>query len=125
MSIEVVFEKRINNVNVCRDVDRGQRRQYFLLTFLSAVFVLGLLLYGWQQYRYLSLGYEIDKAKDKRDALLERQRELIVLEQTYSAPGRIEDNAKNVLGMVSAEPGQIVTLAPEEAATPLTASKQR
>ena len=125
MSIEVVFEKRINNVNVCRDVDRGQRRQYFLLTFLSAVFVLGLLLYGWQQYRFLSLGYEIDKAKDKREALLERQRELIVQEQTYSAPGRIEDNAKNVLGMVSAEPGQIVTLGPEEAATPLTASKQR
>jgi len=65
MSIEVVFEKRINNVNVYRDVDVAQRRQYFLLTFLSAMFVLGLLLYGWQQYRWLRLGYDIEKLKEK------------------------------------------------------------
>jgi cell division protein FtsL len=93
-----------------------------------------LLIYGWQQYRWLSLGYEIDKARDKRDALLERQRELVVQEQTYAATGRIEDNAIRLLGMVVPEPGQIVTLGPEdnwtnpsadEAATPLTASTQR
>jgi cell division protein FtsL len=135
MSIEVVFEKRINNANVCRDVDVAQRRQYFLLTFLSAVFVVGLLLYGWQQYRWISLGYDIEKAKIKKQELLEYQRQLIVQEQIWAAPGRIDETARIDLGMVVAAPGQIVRLgsdedwsAPkgaDEAAEPLTASTQR
>ncbi len=66
MSFEVVFEKRFNNANVHRDVDVEQRRQYFLLTSLAAVFVLGLLFYGWQQYRWIDLGYKIEAAQQDK-----------------------------------------------------------
>lgn len=134
MSIEVVFEKRINNANVCRDVDVAQRRQYFLMTFLSAMFVLGLLIYGYQQYRWIRLGYEIEKLSAQKSQLLERQHELI-LERDLNARGdRIDSIARNQLGMVVAAPGQIVSLnidepwpsmqTSEEAAAPLTASKR-
>ena len=67
MSFEVVFEKRFSNANVHRDVDVEQRRQYFLLTILAAVFVLGLLFYGWQQYRWIDLGYKIEAAQQEKD----------------------------------------------------------
>jgi len=120
MSIEVVFEKRIHNVNVCRDVDAVQRRQYFLLTLLSSIFVIGLLLYGWQQYRWINLGYQIEKANGRKEALLDHQRNLAVQRESLAQPGVIESAARG-MGLVAAAPGQIVTLA-DEAAAPLTAS---
>ena len=86
MSFEVVFEKRINNANVYRDVDVEQRRQYFLLTFLAGLFVLALLFYGWQQYRWIDLGYQIEAAKEKKEELLEDQKRL-VLERALSGAG--------------------------------------
>ena len=117
MSIEVVFEKRINNVNVCRDVNVAQRRQYFLLTFLFAVFVLGLLLYGWQQYRYLRLGYDITTLKDMKEKLLQDHRRLELERNYWASPFYIDTTARNDLGMVKAEPGQIVSLSVEDASS--------
>lgn len=114
MSIEVVFEKRINNANVCRDVDVVQRRQYFLLTFLFAVFVLGLLLYGWQQYRFLRLGYDISKLKERKEELLEDQRRLELDRNLWASPRYIDSTARNDLGMVVAAPGQIVSLSADD-----------
>ena len=128
MSIEVVFEKRINNANVCRDVDMAQRRQYFLLTLLSSMFVLGLLLYGWQHYRWVTLGFEIGKAIDRKDALLNFQNQLLLEREVLAAPGRIDAVARK-MGMRTAVDGQIVTLAPGElrpydAENPMSASAE-
>ena len=128
MSIEVVFEKRINNANVCRDVDMAQRRQYFLLTLLASMFVLGLLLYGWQHYRWVSLGFEIGKATERKDALLDYQNHLVLERDVLAAPGRIQAEAMK-RGLGPAVDGQIVTLAPGELGpydptNPMTASAE-
>ena len=124
MPFEVVFEKRINNVNVRRDVDVEQRRQYFLETFLSALFFLGLLFYVWQQYRWIELGYQIESAKEKRDAILERQKQLVLERDSQARDERIDLIARNQLGMVMAAPGQIVTLRPDGIEAPLSAAKR-
>jgi cell division protein FtsL len=132
MAIEIVFEKRINNVSVYRSTDVAQRRQYMLLMGLAAVFVLALLFYGWQQYRWIQLGYEIESLQKKKDELLAFQRELVLERQTLEWEERIDSIARNQLGMVVAAPGQIVALAPdvlgavspEEVMAPLTASKR-
>jgi cell division protein FtsL len=132
MAIEIVFEKRINNVSVYRSTDVAERRQYMLLMGLAAVFVLALLFYGWQQYRWIQLGYEIESLQKKKDELLAFQRELVLERQTFEWEERIDSIARNQLGMVVAAPGQIVALAPdvlgavspEEAMAPLTASKR-
>lgn len=128
MSIEVVFEKRINNANVCRDVDAVQRRQYFLLTLLSSIFVIGLLLYGWQHYRWVTVGFEIGKATERKQVLLGRQNMLVLERDVLAAPGRIDAEARK-MGLGTPVDGQIVTLAPGELgpydpANPLTASAE-
>jgi len=117
MSIEVVFEKRINNATVHRDVDLEQRRQYFLFTFLSTLFVLSLLLYGWQQYRWRDLGYQTVKAQKKKDALIEYQHQLILERNILARDARIDWIARNDLGMMVAAPGQIVTMKPDQLAS--------
>jgi cell division protein FtsL len=118
MSIEVVFEKRINNANVYRDVDVAQRRQYFLLTFLSAMFVVGLLLYGWQQYRWLDLGYDIEALNKQKELLLEDRHRLQVDRETWRSAKNIDSSARKDLGMVMAAPGQIVSVTREEMGGP-------
>ena len=124
MPFEVVFEKRINNAHVYRDADVGQRRQYFLLTFLAGLFVLALLFYGWQQYRWIDLGYQIEAAKEKKEELLEHQKRLVLELGSQARDARIDLIARKELGMVVAAPGQIVTMQLEPAAAPLSAAKR-
>src|SRR5262249_52622412 len=128
-----VFDKRINNATVHRTVDVQQRRQYALLTLLATLFVVALLLYGWQQYRWIRLGYDIVDVQKKKDDLLEYQHQLILERNTLARDDRIDSIARNELGMVLAQPGQIVTvktddpLAPgnaDAAAAPLSAAKR-
>src|SRR5678816_1725732 len=114
MAIEVVFEKRINNATVYREVDVDQRRQIYLLTSLAVLFALGVLLYGWQQYRWIQLGYEIETLQKKKDDLLNYQNNLVVERETLTQFERIDSIARTKLGMVLAAPGQIVTLTPDE-----------
>jgi cell division protein FtsL len=110
MAIEVVFEKRINNATVYREVDVEQRRQIYLLTCLAVLFSLGVLLYGWQQYRWIQLGYEIETLQKKKEDLLNYQNNLVVERETLTQFERIDSIARNELGMVLPAPGQIVSL---------------
>ena len=135
MAIEVVFEKRINNTAVYREVDVHQRRQIYLLTSLAVLFGLGVLLYGWQQYRWIQLGYEIERLEKQKAELQNYQYDLIVQLNTETQLERVYSIARDRLGMVVAAPGQIVTLTPdsmpsepqsaESAAAPLSAQEVR
>jgi cell division protein FtsL len=109
MAIEVVFEKRINNAAVYSDVDTEQRRQYFLLVGLAALFMVGLLFYGWQQYQWRQAGYEIESAQKKVEELTDFQKQLQVERASKALPGRIDKIARERLGMTAAAPGQLVT----------------
>jgi cell division protein FtsL len=134
MSIEVVFEKRISNATVYRDTDVEQRRQCVLLMGLAAVFLLGLLFYGWQLHRWTRLGYEIESLQKQKDGLLGDQQKLVLERTTLERAERIDWIARNELGMVVAAPGQIVALtrdlpgtapaSPDDAETPLSAAKR-
>jgi len=117
MQIEVVFEKHINNDPVSPHAEAEQRREYALLTFLAALFVLGLLFYGWQQYRWLQAGYEIEAAQKQQAELEEFGKQLQVERNTLASPARVDRIARNQLGMTVAAPGQAVTLT---ASDPLT-----
>jgi len=116
MSIEIAFEKNIKNVAVHAEVDRDQR-EYYLLTSLAALFVLGLMFYGWQQYRWIQSGYDIESAQQKKDSLIEDRSQLLVERSSLANLERIDSIARNNLGMTVAAPGQAVTL---NADAPLT-----
>lgn len=131
MPIEIVFDKRINNATVYQDADVVQRRQYFLLICLAGLFVFGLLFYGWQQYTWRQLGYEIENLQKKQDDLLEYQHQLVLERDSLARDERIVWIARKDLGMVVAVPGQLVTLttdspwlnaSSEDEAVPLSAA---
>lgn len=123
--IEVRFEKNINNLTLVREADTGRQVEYIAVALLGALFVMGVLFYGWQRAQYLQYGYDIGKAEAKREQLVQKQNELRISRERLRNPTRIESMAKE-MGMVQAAPGQLVSVnlsSTEDPQQPLSANK--
>src|SRR5438093_10368671 len=109
-TIEIHFEKRINNVAVLREPDAKQRRECLLVMLLAALFGLSLLFYGYQHYRWIQFGYRIEEAQKKKEQLVEARERLRLERSALRDRQRIDAKARNELGMVAPAAGQWVTL---------------
>lgn len=107
--IEVRFEKNINNLTIVREADTRRQWEYVAVAMLGAMFVLGLLIYGTQLYQYQQYGYQIEEAQKRRDQLEKQKDNLLLINQKFQDPARIEVLAKRI-GMVPAAPGQQMTV---------------
>lgn len=122
--IEVRFEKNINNLKLVREADAGRHWEYITVTLLGALFVAGLLFYGWQHYQYIQYGYRIEEAQKRHDQLVQKQNVLLLERAQWGNPSRIAAMAKD-MGMVGSVPGQLVVLneSQENSQPQLTAKK--
>jgi cell division protein FtsL len=123
--IEVRFEKKINNVTLVRESDTRRQWEYVAVTMLGALFVFGLLIYGWQQYQYIQYGYKIEDAQRRNDQLVQKQNVLRLDSARLRNPARIASKAKE-MGLVQPAPGQLVPVNPDVLNNPQTqiAAKQ-
>src|SRR5262245_25795074 len=109
-SIEIHFDKRINNASIVREPDVRQRHEYVLVTLIAAFFGFSLLFYGWQHYRWIQYAYRIEEAKKQKEALVERRDALRLQRAALRDRQRIDAKARRDLGMVAPAAGQWVTL---------------
>jgi cell division protein FtsL len=109
-TIDIQFDRKIDNSRIVRETDGRCRREYICLTLLGAVFVLGTLFYAWQQYQWIQYGYRIEEAQKEIEALAETGRQLRVERATLANPQRIDAIARTELGMTGPSAGQVVTL---------------
>lgn len=107
-TIEIQFDKKIDNSRVIREFDLRRRADYIVLTLLGAVFVLGALFYGWQQFQWIQYGYRIEAAAKRIDQLEEEGRILHLERGSLASPSRIEQIARTRLGMVPPPPTEYV-----------------
>ena len=131
-TIDIHFEKKIDNSRIVRDIDLRCRLEYLCLTLLGAIFVLGMLFYAWQQYQWIQYGYQIEEAQKKIEQLQETRLQFQVERATLSNPHRIDAIARGELGMVEPGVAQVVTLevgltlpSPEVASEVLVADRIR
>jgi cell division protein FtsL len=110
MAIEVHLEKRFNNGNVIREQDVKHRREYLSVTCLFGAFLVCLLFYGWQQYRWIQNGYRIEEAQKRQEHLGEMGRQLRLERESLRNLQRIDEIAQRDLGMVMPKPGQLVIM---------------
>lgn len=108
-TIDIEFDKKIDNSRIHRDMDSLCGLEYLSLTLLGAIFVFGALFYGWQQYQWIQYGYRIEEAQKKLEELSEVGRQLRVERGLYASPQNIDDQAR-ALGMVAPMAGQLVTV---------------
>ncbi len=117
MSIEVHFEKRINNLNLVREADTRHRREYLGVTCLFGAFLFCLLFYGWQHYQWIQTGYKIEAAQKKQKQLSEMGHQLRLERASLRDLKRIDEIARRELGMMYPAPGQLVIFSAD---SPLT-----
>ncbi len=108
-TIDIQFDKKIDNSRIQRDFDSSCSREYLSLTLLGAVFVICALFYGWQQYQWIQYGYQIEETQKQNEEFVEVGRQLRVERGMLASPQRIDAIARS-LGMITPNPDAIVML---------------
>ena len=109
-TIDVHFERPIDNSRIVREADVRCRSEYMCLTLMGAMFVMGILFYAWQQYQWIQYGYLIEESHQQIEELVEVRSQLRVERATLANPQRIDSIARTELGMAGPSAGQLVSL---------------
>ena len=67
----------------------------------------GLLLFAWQHFQCLQLGYQLEELKAERGLAAEMNQRLKLEVAALKAPMRIDAIARNTLGLTMPVPGQV------------------
>jgi cell division protein FtsL len=88
----------------------GERRPGFALVLGPLVVVAVALLLVWVRLQVVNAGYELSTARRLAHRLEQEQRELEIEVATLTSPRRLEQVARQRLGMGPPAPGQIVSV---------------
>ncbi|MFQ5848197.1 MAG: hypothetical protein ACE5IQ_11080 [Candidatus Methylomirabilales bacterium] len=94
---------------------KGRRHPELKLGLLvGGVLLLGMLCYVWQHIQVVRLGYQIERFRETRSALIQEGKGLRVELSRLRSLTRVEEVARGKLGMVNPGPGQIILLTETE-----------
>ena len=104
---EMFFAKHIDNSRIVKADDPERRREVRTFTLVMTVFFLLTMVYVWQHFSAIEVGYRVEAQKTQVELLREQNRQLSLNEAQLSDPGRIDRIAKQ-LGLDAPAPGQVV-----------------
>jgi cell division protein FtsL len=104
---EVFFTKHIDNSRIVKADDPERRREMRTFTMVMSVLFLLVMVYVWQHFASIEVGYHVESQKSQVEQLREENRQLRLTEAQLSDPGRIDKIAKQ-LGLDTPQPGQVV-----------------
>lgn len=104
---EMFFSKHIDNSRIVKADDPERRREMRSFTIAMTMFFLLTMVYVWQHFSAIEVGYRVEAQKTQVEQLREVNRRLQLSEAQLSDPGRIDHIAKQ-LGLDPPMPGQVV-----------------
>jgi hypothetical protein len=104
---EVFFAKHIDNSRIVKADDPERRREMRTFSATMGVLFLLVMVYVWQHFSAIEVGYKIETQKQQVELMREQNRQLRLTEAQLSDPGRIDLIAKQ-LGLDAPLPGQVV-----------------
>jgi cell division protein FtsL len=104
---EMFFAKYIDNSRIVKSDDPVRRREMISFTLTMTVLFLLTMVYVWQHFSAIEVGYNVEAQKQQVEQLRETNRKLRLTEAELSDPKRIDSIAKQ-LGMDQPLPGQVV-----------------
>ena len=104
---EVFFAKHIDNSRIVKADDPVRRREMRTFTAVMSVLFLLVMVYVWQHFSAIEIGYHIEAQKLQVEDLREQNRQLRLSEAQLTDPGRIDKIARQ-LGLDEPQPGQVV-----------------
>ena len=106
-TLEFYFTKRIDNSRLVKAPDTGKIREMRVFAAVIVVMLTLVMSYGWQHFKSIQMGYNVEREKQQLEQLKEENRQLRLEEAQLTQPGRIDAMARE-LGMVERQPGQVV-----------------
>jgi cell division protein FtsL len=104
---EMFFAKHIDNSRLVKEDDPERRREVRSFTIAMIVLFSLTMVYVWQHFSAIEVGYRVEAQKTQVEQLQEKNRQLELTEAQLSDPERIDRIAKQ-LGMEFPQPGQVV-----------------
>lgn len=104
---EVFFSKHIDNSRIVKADDPERRREMRTFTATMSVLFVLVMVYVWQHFSAIEVGYQVEAQKHKVAQMEEQNRQLRLTEAQLSDPGRIDQIARQ-LGLDAPQPGQVV-----------------
>jgi cell division protein FtsL len=104
---EVFFAKHIDNSRIVKADDPERRREMRTFTATMSILFVLVMVYVWQHFSAIEVGYQIEAQKRHVEQLREDNRQLRLSEAQLSDPGRIDQIARQ-LGLDAPQPGQVV-----------------
>ena len=104
---EVFFAKHIDNSRIVKADDPERRREMRTFTATMSLLFLLVMVYVWQHFSAIEVGYQIEAQKQQVQQMTEQNRQLRLNEAELSNPGRIDQIARQ-LGLDAPQPGQMV-----------------
>ncbi len=117
---EVFFTKHIDNSRIVKADDPERRREMRSFAMAMGVLFLLVMVYVWQHFAAIEMGYHVETQKSQVEQLREDNRQLRLTEAQLSDPGRIDKIAKQ-LGLDTPQPGQVVRPDANDANAPVLA----
>jgi cell division protein FtsL len=104
---EVFFTKHIDNSRIVKADDPERRREMRTFTAVMSVLFVLVMVYVWQHFSAIEIGYHVQAQKIQVDQLREENRQLRLSEAQLTNPTRIDKVARE-LGLNEPQPGQVV-----------------
>src|SRR5579875_301168 len=104
---EMFFAKHIDNSRIVKADDPIRRREVRQFTIVMSVFFALTMIYVWQHFSAIEVGYRVEAQKTQVEQLREQNRQLRLNEAQLTDPGRIDRIARQ-LGLDAPMPGQVV-----------------
>jgi cell division protein FtsL len=104
---EVFFAKHIDNTRLVKADDPERRREMRQFATVMSVLFLLVMVYVWQHFSAIEIGYHVETQKQQVEQLREENRQLRLSEAQLTDPERIDKIAKQ-LGLDAPQPGQVV-----------------
>ena len=117
---EMFFAKHIDNSRIVKADDPERRREMRRFTLTMGVFFFLTMVYVWQHFSAIEVGYRVEAQKTRVEQLREQNRQLRLNEAQLSDPGRIDRIARQ-LGLDTPLPGQVVRPEGDAGAQPVLA----
>jgi cell division protein FtsL len=103
---EMFIVKHIDNTRLVKADDPERRREMASFTFVITLLFMSTMIYVWQHFSAIEVGYNIETQKTQVEQLSEENRKLRLSEAELSNPSRI-DHISKYLGMNDATPNQL------------------
>jgi cell division protein FtsL len=104
---EMFFAKHIDNTRLVKADDPERRREIRLFTMAMTMLFALTMVYVWQHFSAIEVGYNVEAQKQQVELLREKNRQLELQDAQLSDPSRLDRVARQ-LGLETPAPGQVV-----------------